>query len=267
MEIIVAVILFPVLFVLYTVIAHTYDSSYYRKVFAQVASPDYRNMLIKNSIIYRNLGLNDRIKFEKRIVKFLRTHNFNSADKNIEIGTDLKILIAATAIQVTYGYPDVYLRYFKEIIIFDEEYQSQMTGNLNEGEVNTLGAIVLSKKNIEIGFNDPADGRNLLLHEFAHALMLDNIFGPEFSGFFDSDEVYRFQQLALNEIDLMNQGSNSFFREYGATNFQEFFAVAVECFFEQTTEFMKYDPDLFNSLCRLLNLNVNSLIGRTNCSN
>lgn len=223
----------------------------------------YHQLLIERSVIYQNLAPKERIAFEKRLLKFMKSHNFIYAGSGKEAETGLKVLISAAAVQICYGHPHVYLRYFKDIIIYEEEYQSLMTGKYNEGEVNTLGAIVLSKKYIELGFADPNDGRNLLMHELAHALMLDNLFGPTSSGFFDPDNVFHFQQLALNEIDMMNSGGRSFFRDYGATNFQEFFAVSVECYFEQTTQFMNYHPELFDTLKKLLNIDLN-LIVRTN---
>lgn len=224
---------------------------------------EYRQMLFDKLIIYKHIGEFERNKFEYRIAKFLRSHNFTFEDKSQQNLQSIKVLIAGAAIQLTYGFPDVYLRHFKDIIIYNEEYESRFTGKFNEGEVNTLGAIVLSKKNIEIGFADPSDGRNLVLHELAHALLLDNIFGTSTPDFLNSEHIYRFQQLALDEIDKMNSGCESFFRDYGATNFQEFFAVSVECYFEQTIDFMNYNPELFDALGKLLNIDLN-LIVRTN---
>jgi Mlc titration factor MtfA (ptsG expression regulator) len=44
-----------------------------------------------------------------------------------------------------------------------------------------------------------------------------------------------------------------FFREYACTNTHEFFAVAVEIFFERPEGFKNEFPDLYNVLVRLLN--------------
>ncbi|MFN5620319.1 MAG: zinc-dependent peptidase [Flavobacteriales bacterium] len=44
-----------------------------------------------------------------------------------------------------------------------------------------------------------------------------------------------------------------FFRQYGATNIHEFWAVAVETFFEQPDEFKTKYPALFHETCRMLN--------------
>lgn len=221
---------------------------------------NYKQMLRERLIIYNHLDLINRKSFENRIAKFLRFHNFVWIDNADQNELSLKVLVAGTAVQLTYGFPDVYLRYFKDIIIYEEEYQSKLTGQYNEGEVNAMGAIVLSRKNIDLGFADPSDGRNLVLHELAHAVLLDNIFGTDTPDFLDSELVYRFQQLAMDEIDNMNAGNASFFRAYGATNFQEFFAVSVECFFEQTLEFRNYHPELFNTLMKLLNIDMVSLL-------
>lgn len=190
-----------------------------------------RGLLSEHFILYRLNNLEGKSKFEKRIIKFIKNHRFICADSEFCATNELKLLIAGAAVQITYGYPDVYLRYFRDIIIYDHEFYSASRGQYHEGEVHSMGAIVLSINNIEKGFGNPADGRNLLLHEMAHALLLDNMVGTSGQSFLDSDKIYSFQQLALAEMERMNQGFESFFRDYGSINFQEFFAVSVECFF------------------------------------
>lgn len=260
---IIVIILIITFWIFKTSIYSSVDQLFAATFYPAVNLDIYKKMLREKLIIYNQLDNIHQKSFENRIAKFLRFHNFVWVDNPAQDQKELEVLIAGTAIQITYGYPDVYLRHFKDIIIYKEEYQSSFTGQVNEGEVNTMGAILLSKKNIEIGFADPADGRNLVLHELAHALLLDNIFGTSTPDFLNSEHIYRFQQLALDEIDKMDSGNESFFREYGATNFQEFFAVAVECFYEQSGEFMNYHPELYEALRKLLNVDL-KLIVRTN---
>lgn len=222
-----------------------------------------RGLLSQHFILYR---LNDRegkSRFEKRIIKFIKNHRFICADSEFCATDELKLLIAGAAVQITYGYPDVYLRYFSDIIIYDREFYSASSGKYHEGEVHSMGAIVLSINNIEKGLGNPADGRNLLLHEMAHALLLDNLVGSSTPSFLDSDNIYSFQQLAMVEMERMTNGLESFFRDYGSTNFQEFFAVSVECFFEQTEGFYNYNPELYDALARLLNIDLLFIRKRT----
>lgn len=51
----------------------------------------------------------------------------------------------------------------------------------------------------------------------------------------------------------MQAGESLFLDPYAATNYQEFWAVSIETFFERPTAFKRQLPDLYSSLCVLLN--------------
>ena len=87
----------------------------------------------------------------------------------------MKALIAGSAIQLTFGYPDVDFGHFWRILIYPDNYYSTITHRYHKGEVNIKGIIVLSWKSFKEGFADSTDGRNLGFHEMAHALRLINI--------------------------------------------------------------------------------------------
>jgi len=65
-----------------------------------------------------------------------------------------------------------------------------------------------------------------------------------------------FEELAMKEILKIENNENTFFRSYGATTMQEFFSVAVECFFEQPGEFRSYNPELYLLLTRILKIDL-----------
>ena len=82
-------------------------------------------------------------------------------------------LLSATAIQVTFGFPRVYLSHFDKIYMFNDAYQSA-SGNYHYDEVNHQGSIILSWNNFVSGLSKVDDGLNLGLHEMAHALKIEN---------------------------------------------------------------------------------------------
>jgi Mlc titration factor MtfA (ptsG expression regulator) len=51
----------------------------------------------------------------------------------------------------------------------------------------------------------------------------------------------------------MQAGEASLLDKYAATNYQEFWAVCIETFFERPEEFKKQMPNLYFALCHLLN--------------
>lgn len=225
-------------------------------IFSEAKVPDLSKLLYNNFVLYKLLGEKERKSFEKRVCRFIKMKDFRAGSNIPEITDEMRVMVAASAIQITYGYPDVYFNHFKTIILFAEEYYSTITGQYHEGEVNAGGAIVLSWKNFLSGFSNLTDGRNLALHEMAHALRLTNIVDNDEYDFIERDTMHSFEELALKEMQKIENEENSFFRSYGAANLQEFFSVAVECFFEMPKEFQAYNPGLYLMLTRILKIDL-----------
>jgi Mlc titration factor MtfA (ptsG expression regulator) len=164
----------------------------------------------------------------------------------------MKVLISAAAIQLTFGFPKVNLSHFRNILVYPDSYYSTINLQHHKGEVNPrLKAIVLSWKYFVEGYLE-LDGRNLGLHEMSHALRLENKIVNEEYDFLDSNLLTEWEKQAKQTMKEIQEGSEDFFREYGATNNEEFFAVAVENFFERPVLFSEKHPLTYRTLCRLL---------------
>ena len=111
--------------------------------------------------------------------------------------------------------------------------------------------MVLSWNDTVHGGRDPEDGRNVVIHEFAHQL-------DQLDGAADGRPLINHAQIKtwgkvmskefkslLVKVKLRN---NSFFNYYGATNPAEFFAVISEHFYEQPRTFQEKHPDLYQLL-------------------
>lgn len=120
------------------------------------------------------------------------------------------------------------------------------------GEAHQRGPIVLAWDAVLGGAYNPSDGRNLVYHEFAHALDMR-------SGAADgtpplesrSERKAWHDALApvyLHLRSLVSKGARTFLDPYGAENEAEFFAVATEHFFEQPIGLKKRYPDLYDAL-------------------
>ena len=215
--------------------------------------PLIKEFLEKNFRYYQRLSAEDKLVFERRVIKFIRMKRFEARGDLKEIRREMKTLIAASAIQITFGFPSLYFRQFDNILLYPDSYHSTITGNYHQGEVNTRGFIVLSWSHFLKGYHIDNDGRNLGLHEMAHALkVIDSVRDAEYD-FLDSKLMLAFVNLAREEMHLISEGQKSFFRDYAATNDHEFFAIAVENIFERPDEFRKHHPQLFQILAKLLN--------------
>lgn len=225
-------------------------------LFKNEEAQTFKQLLQNNFIVYKLLGEKGQKLFEKRVCRFIKMKDFRSGSKGVAITDEMRVMVAASAIQITFGYPDVYFKHFQTIILFADEYYSTITGKYHAGEVNAGGAIVLSWKNFLTGFSNLTDGRNLALHEMAHALRLTNIVDNNEYDFIDSKTMLDFEELAVSEMQKIENNEATFFRSYGSTNLQEFFSVAVECFFEQPLTFQTYNPGLYLLLSRILKIDL-----------
>lgn len=241
---------------------HLFPLTRCAKYFDYEDKQSFRKLLMDNFTVYKLLNDRGRKLFEKRVCKFIELKDFRSGNNLQQVTDEMRIMVAASAVQLTYGYPDVYFKHFRTIILFAEEYYSSITGYYHEGEVNAGGAIVLSWKNFMSGYHDPSDGRNLGMHEMAHALRLTNIVDNDEYDFIDRNTMQLFEKEALLEMQKTENGENTFFRSYSATNLQEFFSVAVECFFEQPFDFRQYNPTLYQLLASILKFDLLNFIKR-----
>jgi MtfA peptidase len=221
--------------------------------------PPYRQYLVKHFPFYYMLTSKGQRIFEGRVQKFIEMKEFVHRGDIREVTDEMKVLIAGSAIQLTFGYPDIYFDQFGTIIIYPDEYYSMISKEYHKGEVNAAGIIVLSWKSLKEGFSDQTDGIHLGLHEMAHALRIikrqeDD---TEENMFFDSDVMRHFDIEASHEMNkMLNTEEPTLFREYAAANSEEFFAVAVEVFFEKPEEFFNYNPRLYDLMAAVLKMDL-----------
>lgn len=214
--------------------------------------PLYKEPLKEYHKFYKQLNPSDKIIFEKRVQKFINQKQFIARGME-KITDEMKALIAGAAIQLTFGHPSIYFAHFKRILVYPDSYYSEISQRYHKGEVNLGGLIVLSWKIFAEGYMDNEDGINLGLHEMAHALHLENAIANEEYGFLDEDVLKVWTDLCYREIEKMNGGKSDFFRAYAVSSHQEFFAVAVENFFERSQEFKEWHPKLYDTLAKILN--------------
>ncbi len=218
--------------------------------------PAYRKVLEEKSWYYLALDSDQRKVFERRVQEFISMKRYISRSKSLEITDEMKALIAASAIQITFGLPPIYFRHFHRILIYPDNYYSTITRKYHKGEVNRAGIIVLSWSNFLDGINEHNDGKNLGLHEMAHALMLENMIANSEFDFLNRKHLVQWQELARQEITRIREGRQSPFRQYGGSNHHEFFAVAVELYFEQPEVLVQYNFQMYATLSAMLNQNV-----------
>jgi len=212
----------------------------------------YSETLEKYFAYYRTLDSQQKYEFTQRVDAFLKEKEFVSRG-NLEITEEMKILVAACAVQLTFGLSPVYLSHFSTIILYPDQYYSLINQHYHVGEVNAGGVIVLSWKHFVEGYFHPNDSLNVGLHEMAHALLLENRrYGDDL---LVPERVRAFFQQAKYEYRKIQAGEESVLRKYAGSNLAELFAVAVETFFENPRQMQREAPGLYQSMTGLLNQN------------
>ncbi|MEP0365373.1 MAG: zinc-dependent peptidase [Cyclobacteriaceae bacterium] len=221
------------------------------KGWREALRPSEKQSLEKYFEFYRRLPAKSKKIFEYRVRTFRDITDFVPREMQA-VSEEMEILISAAAVQLTFGFNNVFLDHFERIIVYPDQFFSTSGQRYHKGEVNPRAkAIVLSWKHFVEGyaFNE---GVNLGLHEMAHALQLENIIMNDEFGFMDDDDIRVWHALAEKEIEKIISPEESFFRAYGGVSQAEFFAVAVENFFERPKEFKAYHSVLYQTMCKLL---------------
>lgn len=212
--------------------------------------PQNKVILNKYFLYYKNLPEKLKPVFESRLSKFMDLKDFD-ARKGLVLTEEMKTLLSACAVQLSFGLKNYKFKHFWKIIIYPEKYFSNITKQYHLGEANPKGAIVFSWPDFLQGYADPDDNINLGLHEFAHALFINfqkNIMSDvNFATYYDE-----WKAIGTEEFFKLRKNKENYMRNYAKVNLMEFFAVSIEYFFETPNEFKKHYPDLYEILRKLL---------------
>jgi Mlc titration factor MtfA (ptsG expression regulator) len=228
---------------------------------AEPLTAEERAVVAKNVPHLTTLDDADRTELEGLIRVFLAEKSFEGCG-GLELTDEIKLTIAAQACLLllhreTDFYPGV-----EAILVYPGSYRAPMrsraAGVVIEGEQARLGeswtrgVVVLAWDHVKSGASQPADGQNVVLHEFAH--QLDSESGamdgaPELGA---RARYTSWAHVLGDEFEELSRklhaGRGSDIDPYGATNPAEFFAVATEMFFEKSQAMKQRHPALYGEL-------------------
>lgn len=249
MENVLAILFFVVLPMGLLVLWAARSSGYLRKT--PTLLPEQRRTIATYVLAYQRLNSKDQQRFESIVSRFLHEKEWQGA--GIEVKEEMKLMVSACAAQLLLGHPDLVLKHFERIIIYPDTYRSGRSGRMHQGEVRpTSGVIMISWRDLIHGYSHGRDAHNVGLHEMAHALWFEDRINNAEQGFLHPELLQEWIDHADEEIERIRSGASRLFRSYAGTNQAEFFAVAVEYFFEQASEFQKELPELYRVLSAML---------------
>jgi Mlc titration factor MtfA (ptsG expression regulator) len=216
-----------------------------------VNSFQYDYWLKKYNPYYNSLSPELRNRFLNRTVEFMDSKEFRFHSMKQE--EYIPVLISGAAVQVTFGLKNYLMDYYSVINVVRREYHISQDDDWYYGHVSRE-SISVSWNHFLQGFEDYTDSSNVGLHEMAHAVSFDVFLGQTDH----HDHAFKkrlsiFQKKGIPVFRAMRKSTIHLLDDYGATNFDEFWAVCVVTFFENTEEFSRTMPDLYLSVAELLN--------------
>jgi MtfA peptidase len=246
----VAIVTLSMAVLLILMIIEAFYNRYLKSYFSFVGLDKGSMAILSGFTFYKGLSVTEKREFEKRVRSFIDNKTFLPAGTLPEVTTEMKVLISAAACQITFGFKHIILRSFSKIIVYPDDYYSQLNQAYHQGEVNLAGAIVLSWKNFTKGYEQKSDGINLGLHEMAHAMRIENTLRNGEYGFIDKKLLRNFDVEA--QKILHSNIESPYLSEHALSNTQELFATCVELYFERPETLKNISMPLFNAIYSIL---------------
>ena len=182
--------------------------------------------------------------------------------KGLALTDEIRVTVAALASILLLGLREDYYDNVLTILVYPQAFRAPdhrpVAADLavhgeseHLGEAHLRGPVILSWADIAEDAAQPGFGRNLVFHEFAHQLDMQN-------GEADGVPVLprplrqRWQRVMAQEFQRLCRAADrerdTFLDPYGATDEAEFFAVVTEAFFDQPLELRERHPKLYELL-------------------
>jgi MtfA peptidase len=220
-------------------------------------------LIQRHVVFFPRLPAMDRTELLGHIQVFLAEKRFEGCG-GFAITDEVRVTIAAQACLLLLHRKTDYFPGLLTILVYPLSYMVEAKRQIGEhlweegtvsrfGETGRrMGSLVLSWGAVKHGAADPSDGKNVVLHEFAHQLDFENDAADGVPGLATREQqlawaaVMRAEFASLRAAD--EGGVPTLLDTYGATDPAEFFAVSVEAFFEQPHALRAHHPKLYAEL-------------------
>ena len=246
-----------------------------QRIRAQPFPAAWRDILKRRVPYVRALPADLQLLLKQHIQVFVAEKAFIGCD-GLEITDEMRVTIAAQACLLILNRPRGYYPKLRQILVYPGSFvvQREHTDSVGvshqgrqvlAGESWSEGQVILSWRDTLQDAATPGDGRNVVIHEFAH--QLDQETGTANGAPILAKRAHyaRWAQVLGAEYQQLraragrpdwreDQDGESLFSDYGATDPAEFFAVISEVFFEQPQRMADQHPALYQELAQFYRL-------------
>ncbi len=236
-----------------------------RQLRSQPVPDEWRSIIARNAPFFARLSDADQRELLGHVQVFLAEKRFEGC-AGLQLTDEMRVTIATQACLLLLHRKTDYYPRLMTILVYPTGYvvnevrpveghiwQEGLEGRLGETG-RQMGSMVLAWDAAKSGATDPSDGKNLVVHEFAHQLDFEDSVADGVPALGSREdklswaEVMKMEFAALRAAD--ETGISTLLNTYGATNPAEFFAVATEAFFERPRALRRQHPRLYGELQR-----------------
>ena len=179
------------------------------------------------------------------------------------ITDEVRITVGAQACLLLLGHPrSDYYPQLRQILVYPNPFVVHRNRPLGDGVVHeqrqamageswAQGQVILAWDEVLSGAADPADGRNVVLHEFAHQVDQDKGIADGRPWRPRGAMRRRWAAVMGEAFERLQREPSALIDAYGASDPAEFFAVVTELFFEQPQALAAEEPEVYRELAGL----------------
>ena len=211
--------------------------------------------------VYAHLSKAEQTRLQGHIQVFLAEKQFIGCG-SLTVTAEMKVAIAAMACLLLLNERETYFPKLRSILVYPSAYWVNETVSqgyvVAEKRVARLGEswsrdqLILAWDQVQEDTQNWEDGRNVVLHEFAHQLDQEDGKAEGVPILAEPADYATWARVMTREYEhlcnTVKQGAKSVLDSYGATNPAEFFAVATETFFEQPHALSQQHSELYQQL-------------------
>lgn len=233
-----------------------------RRILSKPFPESHREILEGQFPLYQKLPADAQASLKDLVMIFLAEKQFEGC-RGFEVSEEIRVLIAAQACLLLIGNPDREYTKLKSILVYPRAYAAE-SEQISEGGIVTVsnhqvlgqsweqGLVSLSWESTRRGAANMHDGRNVVIHEFAHQLDQEDGIANGLPVLRSRCRYAAWKTVLGEEYerlqDRVEKGRKTIMDAYGATHPAEFFAVASECFFEKPKQLKQHRPELYREL-------------------
>ena len=243
----------------------TWRAALRARIWRQPFPARWRRVLQQRVPLVRRLPVDLQLQLKKHMQVFIAEKAFIGCG-GLKVTEDMRVVVAAQACLLLLNRPADYFRNVRQILMYPHPFVVQRTstdasGVLQEnrqalaGESWSQGQVILSWQDTLEGAAIPDDGRNVVIHEFAHQLDQENGKATGAPLPVRGDHRYnaaRWQRVMSQAFGQLQyeaeHGIQGLLNHYGAQDPAEFFAVVSEVFFVEGAALAAHYPAVYDEL-------------------